>query len=248
MSNPAREKLYGEIFRSLGGGMVRIELTPDHYDDAINWALETYRQRSKNSTEERTAVLTLKTDQNEYYLPEEVVEVRQVFRRTIGSSGSGGDGFDPFSATLTNQFLMQAGSNQASLATYEMFTGFQELVGMMFGLYLNFAWHPTEHRLDIVRHIKADEDVLLWIYNYRPEEKLFNDIYARPWLRRYAACQCKLMLAEARGKFGSLPGPQGSGSLNAEQLRASAEAEMEELIRDLDTQRDQDMGYGFVIG
>jgi hypothetical protein len=248
MSNPQREKLYKEIHFSLGGGLVRVELTPDHFDTAIDFALEMYRMRSKNSTEERTAFLPLKPDQTVYYLPEEIVEVRQIFRRTIGSSGSGGAGFDPFSAALTNQFLMQGGSNQSSLATYEMFTGFQELVGIMFGLYLNFSWDPTAHRLEIVRNIKSEEEVLLWIYNYRPEEVLFSDIYARPWLRRYAAAQCKLMLAEARGKFGVLPGPQGSGSLNADALRASAEQEIQDLLLELDTQRDQDMGYGFVIG
>jgi hypothetical protein len=248
MSNALREKLHKEIFLSLGGGLVRVELTPDHYDMCLDFALEIYRMRSKNSTEERIGVLTLKPDVSEYYLPQEVVEVRQIFRRTIGSSGSGGAGFDPFSAAMTNQFLMQGGANQSSLATYELFTGFQELVGTMFGLYINFAWHPTEHRLDIVRHIKADEDVLLWLYNYRPEENLFNDIYARPWLRRYSTAQAKLMLAEARGKFGALPGPQGSGSLNADQLRASAEAEIADLLLELDTNRDTDMGYGFVMG
>ena len=248
MTSTAREKLIGEIFHSLGGGMVRVELKPEHYDSALDWALEVYRQRSKNSVEDRLAFLTLKPDVTEYYLPDQIVEVRQIFRRTIGSSGSGGAGFDPFSAALTNQFIMQGGSNQTSLATYEMFTSFQELVGIMFGLYINFAWHPTEHRLDIVRHIKAEEDVLLWVYNYRPEEMLFNDIYARPWLRRYAVCQCKYMLAEARGKFVSLPGPQGSGSLNADQLRAAADEEMQQLLQDLDTNRDTDMGYGFVIG
>jgi hypothetical protein len=56
------------------------------------------------------------------------------------------------------------------------------------------------------------------------------------------------MLAEARGKFGMLPGPQGSGSLNADQLRASAEQEISDLLLELDTNRDTDAGYGFVIG
>lgn len=249
MEETQREKLVKEVFRSLGGGMVRVELTPDHFDDAINFALETYRQRSSNSVEERLAILTLKPDQTEYYLPTEIVEVRQIFRRgTAGTMSGVGSNFEPFGAALTNQFLMGGSSNQASLATYELFTGYQELVGTMFGLYINFAWHPTRHRLDIVRHIRGDEDVLLWVYNHRPEELLLVDPYARPWIRRFATAQSKIFLGEARSKFQTIAGPQGGGSLNGDAMKSEGMAEVETLLQELADGREQNMGYGFSVG
>lgn len=249
MEQTPRQKLIQEVHRSLGGGMVRVELTPEHYDDALNYALEMYRSRSSNSVEERLAFLELQPEQTEYFLPKEIVEVRQIFRRGSSGTMSGtGTNFDPFGAAVANQYLMNGSSNQASLVTYELFTGFQELVGRMFGLHINFTWHPTRNRLDIVRHIRAPEDVILWVYLYRPEELLFNDPYARPWLRRYAAAQAKLMMVQSRGKFAQIAGPQGGGSMNSDALQSQADAEIQVLLDDLDNQRDQNMGYGFIIG
>ena len=249
MSETPRQQLIGEVFRSLGGGMVRIELTPEHFDDALNFALEAYRQRSSNAVEDRLAFLELQPDQSSYFLPQEVIEVRQIFRRGTGGTMSGtGTNFDPFGAAVANQYLMGGSSNQASLATYELFAGYQELVGRMFGLYVNFNWHPTRHRLDIVRHIRAPEQVLLWIYNYRPEELLLSDPYARPWLRRYTLAQSKIMLGEARSKFSSIAGPQGGTSLNGDTIKAEGMAEIEVLHAEVANQLEQNMGYGFIIG
>lgn len=249
MSETPRQKLISEVFRSLGGGMVRIELTPDHFDDAFNFALETYRQRSSNAVEDRLAFLELQPEQTEYYLPEEVIEVRQIFRRgTSGTIAGTGTNFDPFGAAIANQYLMNGSSNQGSLVTYELFTGYQELVGKMFGLHINFTWHPTRHRLDIIRHIRSTEQVMLWIYNYRPEELLLSDPYARPWLRRYTAAQCKIMLGEARSKFSAIAGPQGGTSLNGDAMKSEGMAEIEALHAELANQLDQNMGYGFTIG
>ena len=41
------------------------------------------------------------------------------------------------------------------------------------------------------------------------------------------------MLAEARGKFNTIAGPQGGTSLNSETLRADAQASIEKLEQDL---------------
>jgi hypothetical protein len=250
MTTTPRQKLIDEARRMLGGGLVRVELTPEHYEDALNYALETYRQRSANSVEERLAFLELQPNQTEYYLPDEIIEVRQVFRRGTGGTTSGvGAFFEPFGAAITNQTLLASGSsNQASLVTYELFTGFQELVGTMFGLHIMFTWHPTRHRLDIVRNIHSPEQVMLWVYNYRPEDLLLNDPYARPWLRRYTVAMCKIMLGEARSKFGSIAGPQGGTSLNGDAMKVEGQTEIDNLLLELANGVEQNIGYGFIIG
>lgn len=246
-----RELLIKEVWRRLGGGLVRVELTPEHFDDALNYALSIYRQRSSNSVEERVAFLDLIEGQNEYTLPDEIIEVRQIFRAGPGGVTSGvGSNFEPFGATIANQTLLggQGLSNQSSLVTYELFTGFQELVGTMFGLHILFNWHPTQHRLNIVRNIRAPETVMLWVYNYRTENDLLADPYARPWIWRATMAQCKLILGEARSKFGSLAGPQGGTSLNGDSMKAEGQQEWADLLQEINTQVEQSMGYGFLIG
>ena len=56
----ARDDLTKEIELRLGGGMVDVELDPEHYNLAITKSLEKYRQRSENAVEESFLVLQLK--------------------------------------------------------------------------------------------------------------------------------------------------------------------------------------------
>ena len=84
-----RQKVIEYVQTMLGSGMVDVELDPIHYNTAIDRALNKFRQRSSNSVEESFGFITLQVDQNDYILPKEVMNVRQLFRRSIGSrSGS----------------------------------------------------------------------------------------------------------------------------------------------------------------
>ena len=56
------------------------------------------------------------------------------------------------------------------------------------------------------------------------------------------------MLAEARGKFTQIAGPQGGTTLNADQLRADAQAELDKLEQDLTLYSEGGDPLTFVIG
>ena len=56
------------------------------------------------------------------------------------------------------------------------------------------------------------------------------------------------MLAQARGKFSQIAGPQGGTTMNAGELQASAEAEIDKLEMELTLNNDGSSGLGFVIG
>lgn len=245
-----RQKIIKEVNLILGGGMVRVELTPDHYELALDLALDRYRQRSSNSVEERVAFLELQPDQTDYVLAKEVTEVRYIYRRgTTGTNGGTGVNFDPFGAAFVNQTAIGlGGSGPGNLLTYELFAGFQETIGRMFGLHINFTWDPATKKLSIVRHVRSPETVLLHIFVDRSEELLLQDPYARPWIRDYTAARCKIMLGEARSKFASIVGPQGGTTLNGDSLKAEGQAEIERLESELKTSVEQDTGYGFIIG
>ena len=245
----ARQKLLREVGLSLGVGMVRVELTPEHYELAFDLALDRYRQRSSNSVAERITFIDLQPEQTHYVLPKEITLVKQLYRRgTSGTASGTGTSFDPFGAAFVNQSSVGLGTGSGSLLTYELQAGFQETVGRMFGLFINYTWDPVNHTLVIGRHVKAKESLLAQIYVIKSDEEMLGDLYARPWLRDYTTAKCKIMLGEARSKFASIVGPQGGTSLNGDALKQEGLAELERLENEVANQIEQESGYGFVIG
>jgi len=245
-----KQEVFDYAYRMLGGGMIDVELDSEHYEVALNRALSKYRQRASHAVEESYMFLTLNIDQNDYILPNEVIEVRKIYRRSIGSRTGGGDGgtlFEPFNLAYTNTYLLSS-SNMGGLATYEMFAGYQELVGRMFGSFIEFKWNSPTKKLTILQRPRTIEEVLLWTYNHRPDSEILNDYLAKQWVRDYTLSVCKYMLGEARSKFQSIAGPQGGSSLNGDALKAEAQAEMEKLEIELAQSIPGGPGYGFLIG
>ena len=245
-----KQEIFDYVFNSLGGGMVDVELDPAHYETAIKDALDRFRQRSDNSVEESYVFLPLVKDQNDYTLADEIIEVRQIFRRSIGSRSGGGDGgtlFEPFNLAYTNTYLL-ASSNMGGVATYNMFSQFQELVGRMFGSFIEFKWNTTTKKLTILQRPRQGEEVLMYVYMYRPDTELFKDYLAKKWIKDYTLAKCKYMLGEARSKFNTIAGPQGGTTLNGAALKQEAIAEMERLDAEVKTQTAGGQGYSFLIG
>ena len=245
-----KQEIFDYVSAMLGGGMIDVELDPQHYEISLRTAFDKFRQRSDNSVEESYIFLDTVIDQNDYTLANEIVEVRKIFRRSIGSRTGGGDGgtlFEPFNLAYTNTYLL-ASSNMGGLATYNMFASYQELVGRMFGSFIEFKWNTTTKRLTLLQRPRAEETLLLYCYNYRPDSELLNDYLAKQWIKDYTLAKCKYMLGEARSKFATIAGPQGGTSLNGQSLKSEAQQEMEKLESDVSTQVSGGVGYGFSIG
>jgi hypothetical protein len=245
-----KQDVFTYIHTMLGGGMIDVELDPQHYETALSKALSRFRQRSENSIERGYFFMPTIIDQNSYVLPPEIVEVKKIFRRSIGSRTGGGDGgslYEPFNLAYTNTYLL-ASSNLGGLATYDMFSQYQELVGRMFGSFIEFNWSRTTHTITILQRPQAEETLLLECYNYRPDEQLLDDYMAKNWIRDYSLALCKMMLGEARSKFATIAGPQGGGQLNGDTLKNEAQQEMEKLEQEIATAIPGGSGYGFIIG
>jgi hypothetical protein len=245
-----KQEIFDYVHTFLGGGMIDVELDPVHYETALTKALSRFRQRSDNSVEESYLFMPTVLDQNTYTLPNEVIEVRQIFRRSIGSRSGGGDGgtlFEPFNMAYTNTYLM-ASSNLGGLATYDMFSQYQELVGRMFGSFIEFKWNTSTKQLTILQRPRAEENLMLYCYNYRPDTELLNDYIVKQWIKDYTLAACKHMLGEARSKFATIAGPQGGSTLNGDALKNEAAQEMEKLEQEVSTQVTGGVGYSFTIG
>ena len=115
-------------------------------------------------------------------------------------------------------------------------------------IFIEFKWNTTTKKLTLLQRPAASEEILLYAYNYRPDEQLLADYLASQWLKDYTLAVCKYMLGEARSKFATIAGPGGGSTLNGDALKAEAQAEMEKLDQDVSMAVAGGVGYGFTIG
>jgi hypothetical protein len=249
-NDQARQSVYDYCKTMLGDGMIDVELDPKHYETALDRSLGVFRQRSDNAVEESFIFLTLEQDKNEYILPKEIQQVRQIYRRSIGSrtgTGSGGTVFEPFNLAYTNTYLLSS-TNMGGLLTYELFAGYQELVGKMFGSFINFTWSPQSKKITIHQRPRGEETVMLWAYNTKPDFAIIDDVYAGQWVKDYSLANCKMMLGQAREKFAQIAGPAGGSSLNGAAMKSEATADLERLTKELETLVSGGHGYTWITG
>ena len=134
------------------------------------------------------------------------------------------------------------------LATYDMFSQYQELVGRMFGSFIEFKWNSQAKKLTILQRPRAEESLMLYVYNYRGDEQLIDDYMAIQWIKSYTLATCKYMLGEARSKFATIAGPQGGSTLNGDALKAEAQGELDKLEQEISMAVAGGTGYSFTIG
>lgn len=243
-----RDELIKEIELRLGGQMVDVELDPEHYDMSIRKAFEKYRQRSENAVEESFIPLGVTVDQAEYKLPDEIMEVYKVYRRVSGTlnSSAGGD-IEPFETAYLNNYLLYSG-RAGGMATYDALAQHRETLGRLFGNEVMFTWNTVSKQLLIHRKPKSDDTFYLHVYKQRSDEELLLDQYSAPWIKELALAYAKLSLAEARGKYNTIAGPQGGTTLNGDALRADALDAIAKLDDELKTYTDGQAGLGIIIG
>jgi len=248
---------------SLGDQMIDVEADKEHYEMGIKQALLRYRQRSSNSAEESYAFLDLLPETQEYILPRDIMNVRAVFRRGIGSvSGTTASQFEPFASGYLNTYMLVAG-RVGGLTNYELFVDYQKLAMKMFGGYMNFTFNRVTKKMTIVRKmpfgyagttggagVTGDqyESVLLWIDNYKPDIMILNDNMTFPWIQDYALAFVKISIGQARSKFASIAGPQGGTTLNGAALLQEGKELMERLDDDIKNYVDGSMPLTWITG
>ena len=244
-----KQNLFDYVRLQLGEGIIDIELDAAHLESAYQRTIGVYRQRAQNAYEESYIFRELVTNVNIYTLPQEVQSVRQIYRRTFGdSTGPFASNFDPFSQASMNVYLMNF-NVAGGLATYDFYSQYVELAGRMFGAYMNYTWNPVTKKLQLIRDPKGTgENVLVWCYNLKPEFNLLSDFQIVQWIRDYMVANCKMIIGEAREKFGTIAGPQGGGTLNGTAMKAEAQVQIDGLLENLKNYVDGSQPLYWVIG
>lgn len=229
-----KQAIFENLRLRLGGDIVDLELDPQHYEAAYNYAIKLYRQRAQNATIESYTLFMVEKNVYEYTLPQEFINVRSLFRRTVGlETGPSSTAFDPFSSAILNTYLLNY-NYTGGLATYDFYAGYVELTARMFGGYLNYTFNPVTKVLKIVRDFKGTgERVLIWADVQRPELELLQDPGAGVWIGDYTLAVLKGIIGEAREKFGTIAGPGGGTSLNGTAMKAESKSDQERLINEL---------------
>jgi hypothetical protein len=244
-----KQSLIDYVKLQLGDQIIDLELDAEHYEAAYQRTIGTYRQRATNAYEEAYIFMELIRDVNIYTLPQEVVQVRQIFRRTFGdATGPFASNFDPFAQASINVYLMNF-NTAGGLATYDFYSQYVELAARMFGGYVNYTWNPVTKKLQIIRDPKGTgENVLLWCWQLKPEIQLLQDYQISQWIRDYMLANCKVIIGEAREKFSTLAGPQGGTTLNGAAMKSEGMAAMDALIEQLKMYVDGSAPLTWILG
>ena len=229
-----KEALFNNIRLRLGGDIIDLELDPQHYEAAFNYAIKIYRQRAQNATVESYTLMTVIQNVDTYTLPSEFINVRSLFRRTVGlETGPSSTSFDPFSSAILNTYLLNY-NYTGGMATYDFYAGYVELAARMFGGYVTYTFNPVTKVLRVVRDFKGTgERILIWADVQRPVIELLQDPGAGVWIGDFTLATVKIIIGEAREKFGTIAGPGGGTSLNGTAMKNEGKELQAALIDEL---------------
>jgi len=244
-----KEQLFNSCLFRLGQNIIDLEVDPEHLEVAYTYAISTYRQRAQNSTQETYTLFTIEKNVDTYTLPSEFINVRCLYRRTVGlETGPGASSFDPFSSAILNTYLLNYNFS-GGLATYDFYAGYVELAARMFGGYLTYTFDPVTKTLRIVRDFKGSgEKILIWADILKPEAVLLQDPSIGTWIQDFTLAVLKSIIGEAREKFATIAGPSGGTSLNGAAMKSEGYAMQEKLIDELKRYIDGSQPITFVIG
>lgn len=235
-----RQDLLDNVLRRLGNEMIDVELSPGQLNTCLDLALRKLKQQGDAFVEEALVLLTLQKNQKEYILPDEIIAIQQIYRRSYGRTygSTGGQNIDPFQMAWTNVYMAGAinGVRTGGLVTYELHNDYLKTAGKLFLMYMNYTFNENTHKLILAENPRADDEVIL-LHSYvdKPVYEILQDRYAGLWVENWTLAEAKEILGTIRSRFGNLPGPNGSVTQDGNELKQEAKAMKEELQKELMT-------------
>lgn len=239
-----RRGLHASIRKRFGYPTVNVELTKDQIDECIDNALLHLRKYSSLGSKRNMFFLDLNPNQQTYLLTNEcvgfnkvnnihgVMRMRGAFYKT---AFTGGD----IHAYAALQQLYTMGT--FDMLSFHLVSSYIEELERLFATRITYQFYPRDRELKIYNHIFKRERALIDATMERSEQELISDEATSLWIKNWATAEAKLLLSQIRGKFQTLPGPNGSTTLNSQELITQGEAEKAELMVLLEDMSMQDM-------
>ena len=266
-STPSIVALKTRIVKSLGSGMIDVELTEDQLDISIQDALDTYREGADMATEEGWQFLPVVDNERFYPMPSYIEDITDISRLGAGVI-SGIEGMQ------YGTFLYQAMNSQQpfDLLSFHLTTSFIEMLNMMTAADPAYVFHSSLESLDgttetdkvpdttsgtnmdnlsrlggavleLVQTPKQTDEIFLLNIRYsRTDAELVNDKEAGIFIRKYAIAQAKIILGMAYRKVEGAASAGGTLGLPGDSLIGEGKEEQEKLMTEL--QEDYMYGYG----
>lgn len=237
-----RVRLANIIKSELGWPTVCNELKEEHFNVAIDNALDTYRQLSDHAYRMQYVLFTLIDGQQTYYLndpvskTDRIVSVNKIHRLNIlGAEALSWDS-NIYFQTFLNQYYS---AGYTDILSIHLLHNLSEEFQRIFAGDLPFLWDEATRELFISRKISRNEKVILECQMEKTEQELLLDRWCKQFLQNYAIAECKYILGMIRSKYSSgTPGPTGAINLNGELLISEARQDQTEL-------REQLLNYEF---
>lgn len=227
------------ILRRLGAPLLKVELTADHLEDAIEGARRWF---SAKKGVQRQAYIPFYVGLPQYTLPDDVDVVIDVsFPVPVMDISLV---FSPYilQDEKVPYDVFAAPSAAGIYSSYTQTIQYVETAKRI--LNAEPDWRQEGTQLFIFPIPKMTGQMLL---DYKSHSLTVEQLSERDHdlVKRFALAWAKRDLGEVRTKYGEYPGAQGSTSLNGPQLMAAAEKEMETLQKEI---ADSAFPMGFMHG
>ena len=139
------------------------------------------------------------------------------------------------------------------LVSYHLISDYIEQLEQLFATRITYTFDEASRELFMFTRFTRAEKVLVDCVQERTEQEILTGRWTKPWIERWALAESRMMLAEIRGKYATLPGAGGGVSLNAGELIANAQegfAVCQQEIDDFVVNDVENLGIGseFIIG
>jgi len=214
-----------------------VELEEEHFNIAIDNALDNYRAWSDGAYTRKFFLFTLIEGQQTYYLnspqdhTDSIVSINKIHRLNILGANSLNWDSNIYFQTFLNQYYS---SGYTDILSIHLVHSLSEEFQRIFAGDMMFQWNEPSRELFVTRKIARNEKVIIEAYCERTEQELILDRWCKQFLQNWALAECKYYLGMIRSKYSSgTPGPSGSITLNGELLITEARQDMQELKEEL---------------
>jgi hypothetical protein len=232
-----RIRLIKALKTQLGHPTLCVELGEEHFNIAIDNALDNYRAWCDGAYAMKYILFTVREGQQTYYLnsaidkTDSIVTVSKIHRLNILGGNSLNWDSNIYFQTFLNQYYS---SGYTDILSIHLMHSLSEDFERIFAGNLTFLWNEASRELLITRKIARNEKVILECFMERTEQELILDRYAKQFIQNWSLAECKMQLGLIRSKYSSgTPGPAGTINLNGEMLVSEARQDMTELKEEL---------------
>jgi hypothetical protein len=240
-----RRELQSRLRSALGAPSVTVELTKEQLDQCIDYALLNIRKYSTLAYKRGYFFLDLRPNQQTYLLTNKcvgfnkIVDINAIYRMGSAFFRTSYAGNDLFGVAALQQLYTIGAFDMLS---FHMVSSYIKELEKLFASNIMYQWNERSRELRMYQNFMARERVLIDGTVERTEQDLIVDRELRLWIIEWCLIEAKLMLSQVRGKYQQLPGPNGSTSLNTQDLITQSQQEKDKLLEQLSDMAMQGIG------